>query len=108
MPEHVEQDFPLNKGWALKENLKLAGNLRAEDQYSPKDMHTSLENLVIEGELTLEEISTVKTIKGWIERYSTYFKKEVSEKALLKNNTENVTVAESSSQQRPYKLQKKI
>ena len=85
----------------------LAGNLRAVDHYSPEDMHTCLEKLAVEGELTLEEIPTVKTIKGWIGRYSASFKKVASEKALLENNTENVTVAESSSQKRPHKRQKK-
>ena len=84
----------------------LAGNLRAVDRYSPEDMHTSLEKLAVEGELTLEEIPTVKTIKGWIGRYSASFKKEASERALLENNTESITVAESS-QKRSYKRQKK-
>ncbi|RIA83952.1 hypothetical protein C1645_833002 [Glomus cerebriforme] len=43
----VDQDFPLKKGWALKENLKL-----------------------------------VKTIKGWIGRYSADFKKEALERGM--------------------------
>ena len=127
--ESVDQDFPFNKGWALKENLKLgnkgggkriskrvvqylqgfflAGNLRAVDRYSPENMHTCLEELAAEGELTLEEIPTVKTIKGWIGRYSANFKKEASERALVENNTESTTIAGSSSQKRLYKRQKK-
>ena len=81
----IDQEFPLSKGWALKENLRLgnkgggkritkrvvqylqgfflAGNLRATDRYSPENMHTCLEELAAEGELTLEEILMVKTIK---------------------------------------------
>jgi hypothetical protein len=86
----------------------LAGNLRAVDHYLSEDMYTSLEKLVVEGELTPEEIPTVKTIKGWIGRYSASFKKEASERALLEKNTENVTVTESSSQKRPYKCQKNV
>ena len=64
----------------------LAGNLRPADRYSPEAMHTSLQNLVIEGELTSEEIPTIKTIKGWIGRYSKNFKKEASERALIETN----------------------
>ena len=128
----LDQEFSLRKGWALKENLRLgnkgggkritkkvvqylqgfflAGNLRAADRYSPESMHTCLEELAAEGELTLEEILTVKNIKGWIGRYSAAFKKEASEKALVKNmeKSQSVMVAEGSiSQRRPNKRQKK-
>ena len=88
----------------------LAGNLRAADRYSPEDMHVCLKELAAEGELTLEEIPTVKTIKGWIGRYSASFKKEASEKAMKKNmkNNQNTTAAKgSTSQRRPNKRQKK-
>ncbi|PKY61544.1 hypothetical protein RhiirA4_486653, partial [Rhizophagus irregularis] len=119
----LDQEFPLSKGWALKENLKLgnkgggkriskkvvqylqgfflAGNLRAADRYSPKSMHACLKELATEGELTLEEIPTVKTIKGWIGRYSANFKKEASEKAL--ENNQRTAVEGSTSQKRPNK-----
>jgi hypothetical protein len=85
----------------------LAGNLRAVDRYSPESMHTCLEELVAEGKLSIEEIPTVKTIKGWIGRYSASFKKEASERALIENNTENVVIAESSSQKKFNKRQKR-
>src|SRR5947209_19548474 len=88
----------------------LAGNLRAVDRYSPEHMHACLKELAAEGELALEEIPTIKTIKGWIGRYSAAFKKEASEKALVENmgNNQNITVAEgSNSQRRPKKRQKK-
>jgi hypothetical protein len=87
----------------------LAGNLRAADRYSPENMHACLEELAAEGELTLEEIPTVKTIKGWIGRYSANFKKEASEKALMENMEYNQTTAveDSTSQRRPHKRQKK-
>ncbi|CAG8513281.1 25151_t:CDS:2 [Gigaspora margarita] len=51
-------------GWALKENMKLASNLKTADRYSPKDMHADLENLAKTGELIFEEIPSIKTIKG--------------------------------------------
>ncbi|CAB4403885.1 unnamed protein product [Rhizophagus irregularis] len=83
----------------------LAGNLRAADRYSPKSMHACLKELATEEELTLEEIPTVKTIKGWIGRYSANFKKEASEKAL--ENNQRTAVEGSTSQKRPNKRQKK-
>ncbi|CAG8730069.1 32_t:CDS:1, partial [Cetraspora pellucida] len=116
------QEFPLSLGWALKENMKLgnkgagkrmtkkvlqylqgfflAGNLRAEDRYSPEDMHANLEDLAANGELTFEEIPTVKTIKGWIGRYNAYFKKEASEKALSESNSYTITSVESVNTKR--------
>ncbi|GES89612.1 hypothetical protein GLOIN_2v1766858 [Rhizophagus clarus] len=127
--ENNKSEFPLSKEWALKENLKLgnkgegkriskkvvqylqgfflARNLRAADNhYSPEDMHTCLKELAEEGELTLEEIPTVKTIKGWIGRYSANFKKEASEKAL--ENSQNTSASKGSVSQRwPNKRQKK-
>jgi len=127
----LDQEFPLSKGWALKENLKLgnkgggkriskkvvqylqgfflAGNLRAADRYSPESMHACLKELAAEGELTLKEIPTVKIIKGWIGRYSANFKKEASEKALMENkeNNQRAAVEGSTGQKRPNKRQKK-
>ncbi|RIB18848.1 hypothetical protein C2G38_2183504 [Gigaspora rosea] len=107
----VDQEFPFDAGWALKENMKLgnkgagkrmskkvlqylqgfflAGNLKAADRYSSEDMHVALKDLAISGELTIEEIPTAKTIKGWIGRYSANFKKEASEKALTKDKSNN-------------------
>ncbi|RIA90059.1 hypothetical protein C1645_823913, partial [Glomus cerebriforme] len=74
------------------------GNLRPADHYSPEAMHASLENLVIEGELISGEIPTIKTIKGWIGRYSKNFKKKASERALTKTNgiTNNSNSSESN------------
>ncbi|CAG8781188.1 42571_t:CDS:2 [Gigaspora margarita] len=82
----VDQDFALNMGWALKENMKfgnkgarkhikkkilqylqsffLASNLKATDRYSPEDMHADLEDLTRNSEISFEEVPTVKTIKG--------------------------------------------
>ncbi|CAG8716835.1 16140_t:CDS:1, partial [Dentiscutata heterogama] len=59
----------------------------ADDRYSPEDIHASLEELAVNEELTFEEIPSVKTIKGWIGRYSANFKKVASEKALSENNS---------------------
>ena len=83
----------------------MAGNLRIADRYSPESMHACLEELATEGELTLEEIPTVKTIKGWIGRYSANFKKETSEKVLVENmgNYQSTIVAKGSISQKRSK-----
>ncbi|CAG8854772.1 44767_t:CDS:1, partial [Gigaspora margarita] len=43
------------------------------------------------------EIPSVKAIKGWIGRYSTNFKKEALEKALLENNNKHNVIFERTS-----------
>ncbi|CAG8840894.1 13522_t:CDS:1, partial [Gigaspora margarita] len=111
----VDQEFPFNMSWALKESMKLgnkgarkhitkkvlqylqsyflAGILKAADRYSSENMHADLENLTKHGELSFEKIPTVKTIKGWIRRYSASFKKEASERALTEtNNNEHISI----------------
>ena len=78
-----------------------AGNLNPKDRYTAEKMHESLKELADEGELSVEEIPEVKTIKGWIGRYSASSKKEMSEKALEENegsahhekvNAKNITM----------------
>jgi hypothetical protein len=123
----MDLEFPFDAGWALKENLQLgnkgggkriskkviqylqgyflAGNLRPADRYSPETMHASLEILVTEGELIAEEIPTIKTIKGWIGRYSKSFKKEATECALTGTSGSGNNIGCSNSQ-RVYKRQK--
>ncbi|GET02500.1 hypothetical protein RCL_jg13664.t1 [Rhizophagus clarus] len=49
----IDQDFPLDKGWTLKENIKLVNK---------GDMHACLEKLAVEEELTLEEIPTTQQL----------------------------------------------
>ena len=81
--------------------------MRPADRYSPEAMHASLENLVIEGELTSGEIPTIKTIKGWIGRYSKNFKKEASKHALTETNgVINNSNSSESSINRASKRQK--
>ncbi|PKB97337.1 hypothetical protein RhiirA5_431840 [Rhizophagus irregularis] len=90
----VDADFPLKPGWSLKENQKM-GNKGEE--------------------LSVEDIPEIKTIKGWIGRYSASSKKEMSEKALEQNAIEeNNFVArqeeidtESTTHSRAKKRQKR-
>jgi hypothetical protein len=48
---------------------------------NPKDRHTTAK-LVHEKELSAEDITEIKTLKGWIRRCSASSKKKMSEKAL--------------------------
>ena len=85
----------------------MAGNLKAVDRYSPEHMHACLKELAAEEELALEEIPTIKTIKGWIGRYSKSFKKEASERALTETNgVINNSNSSESSTNRASKRQK--
>ncbi|RIA81883.1 hypothetical protein C1645_744184, partial [Glomus cerebriforme] len=103
----TEMKFPLKSGWILKENQKIdnkeggkciskkviqylqayfhVSNLNPKDWYTAEKMHESLKELVNEKELSVEEIPEVKTIKGWIGRYSASSKKDITEKALEEN-----------------------
>jgi hypothetical protein len=91
------------------------GNLNPKDRYTAEKMHESLLELVREKELSVEDIPEVKTIKGWIGRYSASSKKEMSEKALEQNAIEeNNFVAcqeeidtESTTHSRAKKRQKR-
>ncbi|CAG8663821.1 9785_t:CDS:1, partial [Racocetra fulgida] len=69
-----------------------ASNLKAADHYLPEDMHADLEDLARNSELSFEEILTVKTIKGWIGRYSANFKKDASERALTEASNDDTLV----------------
>ncbi|CAG8754440.1 25166_t:CDS:2 [Dentiscutata erythropus] len=85
-------------------NTIRAENLKAKDCYLSEDIYASLEDLATNGKLTFEKIPSVKTIKGWIGRYSTNFKKEVSEKALLKNsNNYNIMFGRTSNKRQEYR-----
>ncbi len=131
--DSVDIEFPLKPGWALKENQKMgnkgggkriskkviqylqayfhAGNLNPKDRYTAEKMHDSLKELVHEKELSDEEIPEVKTIKGWIGRYSASSKKEMSEKALEQNVIEESSFiachTENTTHNRAKKRQKR-
>ena len=134
MINRVDTEFPLKSGWALKEYQKMgnkgggkriskkviqylqgyfhAGNLNPKDWYTAGKMHENLKELANEKEISVDEIPEVKTIKGWIGRYSASSKKEMSEKALEENeesahhekaNTKNVTYSELSKARKRQK-----
>ncbi|GET54538.1 hypothetical protein GLOIN_2v1485655 [Rhizophagus irregularis DAOM 181602=DAOM 197198] len=102
----VDTEFPLKPGWALKENQKM-GNLNPKDRYTAEKMHESLKELAHENELSVEDIPEVKTIKGWIGRYSASSKKEMSEKALEQCALEESSLITNTTHNRASKRQKR-
>ncbi|RHZ76926.1 hypothetical protein Glove_187g60 [Diversispora epigaea] len=104
----TNEKFPLEIGWALKSNYKygqrgkgkritkkvrtylegffLAGNMNKTDRMSAKDMLNELKKIAEEGEIQSEEIPEIKTIEGWITRYSASLRKESAEQRISNNN----------------------
>ena len=91
-------------GWALKENQVygkkggkkqigdkvkeylqiyfLSGNMDRSQRFSAKDMLQGLEERVEFGEITSEELPTIKTIEEWISRFAASHKKSIAQKLL--------------------------
>jgi hypothetical protein len=54
---------------------------------SAKDMTMELKKLVEEGEIQNEEIPEIKTIEGWITKYSANLRRESAERRVENNET---------------------
>ena len=76
----------------VKEYLQiyfLSGNVNKSQRFSAKDMLKELEEWVELGELTSEELPILKTIEGWISRFSASHKKMMAHKLLEKCQNKN-------------------
>lgn len=76
----------------VKEYLQiyfLSGNMNKSQRFSAKDMLKELEERVELGELTSEELPTLKTIEGWISRFAASHKKTMAHKLLEKCQNKN-------------------
>ncbi len=76
----------------VKEYLQiyfLSGNVNKSQRFSAKDMLKELEERVEFGELTSEELPILKTIEGWISRFSASHKKMMAHKLLEKCQNKN-------------------
>ena len=60
----------------------LSGNMDRSQRFSAKDMLQGLERRVEFGELTSEELPTIKIIEGWISRFAASHKKSIAQKLL--------------------------
>src|ERR1041385_876595 len=101
----ISDKFQLENGWALKSNQKygqrgsgkrismtvksylegffLAGNINKTDRMSAKDMVIQLKKLAEEGEIQESEVPEIKTVEGWITRYSASLRKESAEQRVM-------------------------
>jgi hypothetical protein len=101
----INENFPLESGWALKSSHKygqrgtgkrismtvktylegffLAGNVNKIDRMSAKEMVIQLKKLAEEGEIQDSEVPEVKTVEGWITRYSASLRKESAEQRVM-------------------------
>jgi hypothetical protein len=65
------------------EGFFLAGNMNKTDRMSAKDMFIELNKLAEEGEIQKNEVPEIKTIEGWITRYSASLRKESAEQRVI-------------------------
>ncbi|CAJ0839557.1 3989_t:CDS:2 [Entrophospora sp. SA101] len=111
-PININEKFQLEKGWTLRSNHKygqrgsgkritskvrtylegffLGGNVSKTDRMSAKDMMVELKKLMEEGEIQEEEVPEIKTIEGWITRYSATLRRESAEKRVAENNKSSI------------------
>lgn len=102
------ESFSLTNGWALRNNQKygkkgsgkrmtatvkaylegyfLSGNANKTDRMSAKDMVKELQNLAKEGEIQLDDVPEIKTVEGWIARFSSSLRKEYAAQRIAENN----------------------
>ena len=75
---------------AYLEGFFLAGNMNKTDRMSAKDMVIELNKLAEDGEIQKDEVPEIKTIEGWITRYSASLRKESAEQRILGETNKRV------------------
>ena len=88
------------------EGFFLAGNMNKTDRMSAKEMVMQLKNLAEEGEIQESEVLEVKTVEGWITRYSASLRKETAEQRVTRE-TNKRTENESNNDRSNHKWQKR-
>jgi hypothetical protein len=124
----ISDKFQLEKGWTLKSNQKygqqgsgkhiiitvkaylegffLAGNVNKTDRMTAKDMVIELKKLAEEGEIQKDEVPEIKTIEGWITKYSASLRKESAEQRVI-GETNKRLEKEGSNNKNRHKRQKR-
>ncbi len=114
----INEKFLLEGGWALKSNHKygqqgsgkriiiivrtylegffLVGNVSKADQMSAKNMVIQLKKLAEEGEIQEGEVPEIKTVEGWITRYSASLRKESVKQRVMDNDKNQGSWIETS------------
>ena len=85
----------------------LVGNMNKTDRMSAKEMVMQLKNLAEEGEIQESEIPEVKTVEGWITRYSASLRKEAAEQRVMRE-TDKRLENESNNSRSSHKRQKRL
>ena len=100
----MDENFPLSKGWALKEKQTfggkgtgkrmtkkvkslleqffLNGNLNPRDKLTAQEMCDELLKYVESDEFEEQDVPKVTTMQGWISRYAAAFKEQATVAAL--------------------------
>ncbi|CAG8782523.1 3372_t:CDS:2, partial [Rhizophagus irregularis] len=104
----VKEVYPLQIGWALKENQKfgkkgagkrmtnqvrallegyfMAGNADKSNRYTAQDMQRELEKCAQEGEIDKDDVPKVTTIQNWISKTTREHREEAATRVLNYNN----------------------
>lgn len=77
------------------EGFFLAGNVNKTDRMSAKDMVIQLKQLAEEGEIQESEVPEIKTVEGWITRYSASLRKESAEQRVMDGSRNQESVGTS-------------
>ena len=77
------------------------------DRMSAKDMYIELNKLAEEGEIQKDEVPEIKTIEGWITRYSASLRKESAEQRVTTGETNKRIENEGGNSKNSRKRQKR-
>ena len=77
------------------EGFFLAGNVNKTDRMSAKDMVIQLKQLAEEGEIQESEVPEIKTVEGWITRYSASLHKKSAEQRAMDGSHDQENVRNS-------------
>ncbi|CAB5394477.1 unnamed protein product [Rhizophagus irregularis] len=116
-PIDTNENFPLESGWALRSSHKygqrgtgkrismtvktylegffLTGNVNKTDRMFAKEMVIQLKQLAEEGEIQESEVPEIKTVEGWITRYSASLRKESAEQRVMDGSRNQESVVTS-------------
>ncbi|RIA89454.1 hypothetical protein C1645_824835 [Glomus cerebriforme] len=80
------QDNSGTQGISNIENFPLMRNINKTDRMSARNMVIQLQDLAKESEIQLENVPEIKTVEGWIARYSSSLRKEYAAQRVAENN----------------------
>ncbi|CAB4401774.1 unnamed protein product [Rhizophagus irregularis] len=88
-PIDTNENFPLESGWALRSSHKYG------QRGTGKRISMTLKQLAEEGEIQESEVPEIKTVEGWITRYSASLRKESAEQRVMDGSRNQESVVTS-------------